>query len=90
MLAIGAQRLRNLAHFGLNDYDFCAEPHPQHPFDRKEYFEKLRITLQKGNSEQIDYPDNYFDCYLSNMCLHITTHPEAMISEAYRVLQAGS
>ncbi|EAR95123.1 UbiE/COQ5 methyltransferase (macronuclear) [Tetrahymena thermophila SB210] len=47
------------------------------------------LTIQKANGEALQYQDDTFDCYISNLCLQLTSNPELMIKESYRVLQKG-
>ncbi|KAM9956946.1 hypothetical protein ACTFIR_003681 [Dictyostelium discoideum] len=47
------------------------------------------FKIQQCNAEKLPFPDNSFDRYFSNYCLHLVTSPETMLKEAYRVLEVG-
>jgi len=47
------------------------------------------VVTGEGNSEALNFPDATFDRYYANYVLHLTTCPEKMIQEAFRVLQPG-
>ena len=47
------------------------------------------ITLQKGDSEKIAYPDNTFDAVVVSFGVRNFHHLEVGISEIYRVLKPG-
>ncbi|KRX10807.1 hypothetical protein PPERSA_00977 [Pseudocohnilembus persalinus] len=86
-LAISQKRLEVFQSnpFG-NLYDF--EIKKIQPFQgEKKEFKDFNLILEKVNSEKLPYKDNQFDAYISSLCLQLTTNPQNMINEAYRVLQ---
>lgn len=52
---------------------------------------EMNTTIYKGSNENLKEiaPDGLTDIYLASLSLHIVTHPENMISEAFRVLKPG-
>lgn len=51
--------------------------------------EGLDADVQRGDAENLDFPDNYFDIYYSWGVLMCTPNPPAAFAEAYRVLKPG-
>jgi len=49
----------------------------------------LEGEIKLGNVENIPYPDNYFDCLVSNGVIHHTPNTEKAVEEFYRVLKRG-
>ncbi|KAL4487248.1 hypothetical protein ABPG72_017967, partial [Tetrahymena utriculariae] len=67
----------------------CKRLQIQEEFKGQLSIEKYNLKVEKANGEQLQYSDNTFDCYIANLCLQITTNPEKMVAEAFRVLQKG-
>ena len=44
----------------------------------------------RANNERLPFPDQWFDCYISNLSLMIVHDYRNQIKEAYRVLKPGS
>jgi len=44
----------------------------------------------QANNEFLPFPDQAFDCYLSNLSIHIVINPLNQAKEAFRVLKPGS
>ncbi len=53
-------------------------------------FHSLSARLQKGNGEQLDFPDNAFDCVYAHGVIQYTANDQALIDEIYRVLKPGA
>ena len=53
----------------------------------KDQFNKF-VYACRANAERLPFADSWFDAYVSNLCLQITTNPELMITEAFRVLKS--
>jgi ubiquinone/menaquinone biosynthesis C-methylase UbiE len=51
--------------------------------------EGFTADVQRGDAEQLDFPDNFFDIYYSWGVLHHAPNTERTIAEAYRVLKPG-
>lgn len=45
-----------------------------------------KIEVLQANAEELTFEDKSFDRYIASYVLHLTTNPEKMLSEAYRVL----
>eukprot|EP01130_Rhizamoeba_saxonica_P003592 TRINITY_DN14_c0_g1_i3.p1 TRINITY_DN14_c0_g1~~TRINITY_DN14_c0_g1_i3.p1 ORF type:complete len:272 (-),score=56.96 TRINITY_DN14_c0_g1_i3:21-836(-) len=45
--------------------------------------------INESSSQELDFEDEYFGRYISNMVLHLTPDPLKMVSEAFRVLKTG-
>ena len=43
-----------------------------------------------ASATALPYPNAWFDCYVSNLCLMLVDDPDEMLKEAYRVLKPGS
>jgi len=43
-----------------------------------------QVTVLEANCEYLPFEDASFDRYISNLCLHLTSNPAAMIKEASR------
>jgi len=52
----------------------------------KDEFNKF-VFACRANAERLPFADSWFDAYVSNLCLQITTNPDLMILEAFRVLK---
>ncbi len=48
-----------------------------------------QASIQKGNAENLDFPDEYFDYIYSNGVIHHTPTPQNAVNEAYRVMKPG-
>ncbi|KRX06268.1 hypothetical protein PPERSA_06239 [Pseudocohnilembus persalinus] len=70
-----------------NLYNFDIETLPNFQQTRK--YDKLNLTIQKENSENLSFSDESFDTYISSLCLQLTLDPKKMLKEAHRVLQKG-
>ena len=44
----------------------------------------------RASGSDLPYPDQWFDAYVSNLCLMLIDDPNKQITEAYRVLKPGS
>ena len=51
---------------------------------------KKAVFGHRASGTNLPYPDAWFDCYVSNLCLMLIDDPNKMILEAYRVLKPGS
>lgn len=49
----------------------------------------LNIELQQMDAEQLQYPDNVFDCVLCGFALWFFPHPDRALQQFYRVLKPG-
>mmetsp|Transcript_22081 Transcript_22081/g.21785 ORF Transcript_22081/g.21785 Transcript_22081/m.21785 type:complete len:246 (+) Transcript_22081:153-890(+) len=47
------------------------------------------FSAQEANIEELPFPEEFFDRYISNMAIHNASDPEKAFKEAYRVLQNG-
>ena len=47
----------------------------------------VNCSIQQEDNQVLSFPNNSFDTYLANMSLHIVPDPDAMLSEAIRVLK---
>uniref|UniRef100_A0A7S3NL54 Methyltransferase type 11 domain-containing protein n=1 Tax=Euplotes crassus TaxID=5936 RepID=A0A7S3NL54_EUPCR len=52
--------------------------------------DKKKIAILKANNEELPFPDEEFDCYISNLSLHIVNNHHNQLLEAYRVLKPES
>jgi SAM-dependent methyltransferase len=50
---------------------------------------RLRAKVQVASVEELPFPDNYFDCVVSNGVIHHTPNTEKAVEEFYRVLKSG-
>ena len=48
------------------------------------------VLIHRANNESLPYPDEYFDCYISNLSLEHVENYKKQISESARVLQPKS
>lgn len=48
-----------------------------------------KCFITEANNEKLPYPDEFFDCYISNLSLMIVDNHHNQLLEAYRVLQPG-
>ena len=51
---------------------------------------KKAVFGHRASGTALPYPDAWFDCYVSNLCLMLVDDPNKMLLEAYRVLKPGS
>ncbi|CAI2375108.1 unnamed protein product [Moneuplotes crassus] len=51
--------------------------------------DKKKIVILKANNEDLPFPDEEFDCYISNFSMHIVDNHHNQLLEAYRVLKPG-
>lgn len=50
----------------------------------------VKVTYEVGNSEELtNVADESVDCYIANLCLHLTSDPQKMLQELKRVLKKG-
>ena len=49
-----------------------------------------QAVIQKGNAEDLDFPDEHFDRVFSFGVIHHTQNPEKAITEIYRVMKPGA
>lgn len=52
--------------------------------------DKKKVAIMKANNEELPFPDEEFDCYISNLSLHIVDNHHNQLLEALRVLKPGS
>ena len=57
--------------------------------DEQGDFRKLVIGCQ-ANNELLPFPSDFFDCYISNLSIHIVCNPLNQAKEAFRVMKHGS
>ncbi|KRX06269.1 hypothetical protein PPERSA_06240 [Pseudocohnilembus persalinus] len=87
-LAIAAKRIDLFLQDPYNHlYDFDIKQLPA--FNGPKEYPEINVKLEKENSENLTYPDQSFDTYISSLCLQLTSDPIKMLKEAYRVLQKG-
>ncbi|KAL4450403.1 hypothetical protein ABPG74_009109 [Tetrahymena malaccensis] len=58
-------------------------------FKKGLFSQKNNLVIEKANGESLSYADGSFDCYIANLCLQLTTNPDKMVQESYRVLDKG-
>ncbi|CAI2375705.1 unnamed protein product [Moneuplotes crassus] len=52
--------------------------------------DQKKIVIMKANNEELPFPDEEFDCYVSNLSLQIVDNPGNQLLEACRVLKSGA
>ncbi|KAN0027845.1 hypothetical protein ACTFIV_009669 [Dictyostelium citrinum] len=57
--------------------------------DQSDEIPEKNFKVIQCNAEKLPFRDCSFDCYFSNLCLHLVTSPETMLKESYRVLESG-
>ena len=85
----------NLSDTALNPKVKLSKLEPGESHDYAKLIEDLgdeierKIFISELNNESLPYPDEFFDCYISNLSLMIVGNHHNQLLEAYRVLQPG-
>ena len=59
------------------------------PITRNPGFDRANVEFKLGEIESLDFPDDSFDCVISNCVINLSTDKSAVLKEIYRVLKPG-
>ena len=81
--------LLQFARAGAEVYGIDLSQHSVELTKRRLELYGLRDEVTQGDSEDLPFPDNYFDLVYSWGVIHHAPHPSKVVAEIYRVLKPG-